>query len=80
MGIVLQGDTEDRLEVITCSNIHEIHLVRNHGKHFSGRIKSSRYDIKERVCVAMHGGMAKSKRMKHLGSSQGMSIFLEGPH
>lgn len=41
MGIVLQGDTEDRFQVITSSNINEIHLVRNHGKHFSGRIKTT---------------------------------------
>ena len=80
MNIVLQSDTKDRLEVITCSVIHEIHLVRNHGKHFSGRIKSDKYGIQEHICVGMHGGMARSKRVKHLGSSQVIFIFLEGPH
>lgn len=80
MGIVLWGDTKDPLEVITCSNSHEIFLVRNHWKHFSGRIKSDMYGIKECVCVGMHGGMPMSKRLKHLGSSQVMPTFLEGPH
>lgn len=80
IGIVLRSDTKDLLEVITCSNIHEIHLVRNHGKHFSGRIKRDMHGIQEHVCVGMHGGMARSKRVKHLGSSQVIFIFLEESH
>lgn len=80
MGIVLQSDTKDYLEVITYSSIYEIHLVRNHRKHFSGRIKSGMYGIQDHVCVGMHGGMARSKKVKHLGSSQVIFTFLEGPH